>query len=257
MPKILIADEPTTALDVTIQAQILEVLKHLVAEENMALILITHDLGVVAGTCERTNVMYAGRFVETAPTRKFFAKPRHPYTLGPLEVGPPLGRGAQGETPANRGTPLSMTKEIDGLRVRSTMHLRNRGIEDEDSRAPRDRQRRSQVACWNPVPEEDMPQRRGRRGAQSTKAWRDDDRRRARVVRVEDLKVYFPIKSGLVFDRHVGDVKAVDGVSFEIKQGETLGLVGESGCGKTTVGRTILRLYDPTEGRIVFEGNDI
>ncbi|MDQ4058631.1 MAG: ABC transporter ATP-binding protein, partial [Actinomycetota bacterium] len=79
-PKILIADEPTTALDVTIQAQILDVLKHLVAEENMAMVLITHDLGVVAGTCERTNVMYAGRFVETAPTKKLFSKPRHPYT---------------------------------------------------------------------------------------------------------------------------------------------------------------------------------
>jgi len=77
------------------------------------------------------------------------------------------------------------------------------------------------------------------------------------LLRVEDLKVYFPIKSGLLFDRHVGDVKAVDGVSFEIKRGETLGLVGESGCGKTTVGRTILRLYDPTEGRIIFEGQDI
>jgi oligopeptide/dipeptide ABC transporter ATP-binding protein len=77
------------------------------------------------------------------------------------------------------------------------------------------------------------------------------------LLKVEDLKVYFPIKSGLLFDRHVGDVKAVDGVSFEIKRGETLGLVGESGCGKTTVGRTILRLYDPTEGRIVFEGQDI
>ena len=77
------------------------------------------------------------------------------------------------------------------------------------------------------------------------------------LVAVEDLKVYFPIKSGVVFDRHVGDVKAVDGVSFDIKRGETLGLVGESGCGKTTVGRTIIRLYDPTEGRIVFDGNDI
>ncbi|MGI8942313.1 MAG: ABC transporter ATP-binding protein [Actinomycetota bacterium] len=77
------------------------------------------------------------------------------------------------------------------------------------------------------------------------------------LLRVEDLKVYFPIKSGLVIDRHVGDVKAVDGVTFDITRGETLGLVGESGCGKTTVGRTILRLYDPTEGRIIFEGNDI
>ncbi len=77
------------------------------------------------------------------------------------------------------------------------------------------------------------------------------------LVAVEDLKVYFPIKSGLVIDRHVGDVKAVDGVSFDIRKGETLGLVGESGCGKTTVGRTILRLYDPTEGRIKFDGNDI
>src|SRR5207237_1141028 len=167
-PKLLIADEPTTALDVTIQAQILALLKELVAEEQTALVLITHDLGVVAGMCERVNVMYAGMFMETGSAEKLFATPRHPYTLGLLQSVPRL-----------------------------------------------------------------------------------DAARRAQ------LKLHFPSNSGILLDRHVGDVRAVDDVTLTIRRGETLGLVGESGCGKSTVGRTILRLYRPTGGRVVFDGRDI
>jgi oligopeptide/dipeptide ABC transporter ATP-binding protein len=113
-PKILIADEPTTALDVTIQAQILEVIKQLVAEENMALILITHDLGVVAGVCERTNVMYAGRFVETATTKELFARPRHPYTLGLLKSVPRLDAARKEKLEPIGGSPRDLTRLFEG-----------------------------------------------------------------------------------------------------------------------------------------------
>ena len=156
-PKVLIADEPTTALDVTIQAQILEVLKQLVAEENMALILITHDLGVVAGTCGRTNVMYAGRFVESAPTRKLFAKPRHPYTLGLLKSVPRLDAARKEKLQPIGGTPLSMTSEIEGCAFAPRCIY---ATEESRTKTPELRRIDSDdhlVACWNPVQEQDMP----------------------------------------------------------------------------------------------------
>jgi oligopeptide transport system ATP-binding protein len=156
-PKILIADEPTTALDVTIQAQILEVLKQLVAEENMALILITHDLGVVAGTCGRTNVMYAGRFVESAPTRKLFAKPRHPYTLGLLKSVPRLDAVRKEKLQPIGGTPLSMTTEIEGCAFAPRCIY---ATEESRTKTPELRRIDSDdhlVACWNPVQDEDIP----------------------------------------------------------------------------------------------------
>ena len=156
-PKILIADEPTTALDVTIQAQILDVLKHLVAEENMAMVLITHDIGVVAGTCERTNVMYAGRFVETAPTKKLFSKPRHPYTLGLLKSVPRLDAARKEKLEPIGGQPLSMTKEIVGCAfaprcLYATEKSREESPELHEIDSPD-----HLVACWNPVPDQDLP----------------------------------------------------------------------------------------------------
>ena len=156
-PKILIADEPTTALDVTIQAQILDVLKHLVAEEGMALILITHDLGVVAGMCERTNVMYAGRFVETAPTRQLFARPRHPYTLGLLKSIPRLDAARKERLEPIGGAPLSLTRDIEGcpFAPRCTYAVQD-SLEKTPELRPIDGSQH-QVACWNPVPEKDMP----------------------------------------------------------------------------------------------------
>jgi oligopeptide/dipeptide ABC transporter ATP-binding protein len=156
-PKILIADEPTTALDVTIQAQILEVLKQLVAEENMALILITHDLGVVAGTCERTNVMYAGRFVESAPTKKLFERPRHPYTLGLLKSVPRLDAARKERLEPISGTPLSMTKDIEGCAFAPRCIY---ATDESRTKTPELRRIDSDdhfVACWNPVPDADMP----------------------------------------------------------------------------------------------------
>jgi oligopeptide transport system ATP-binding protein len=156
-PRVLIADEPTTALDVTIQAQILDLLRGLVREENMALILITHDLGVVAGICERTNVMYAGEFIETAPTTELFARPRHPYTLGLLKSVPRLDAERKKKLEPIGGVPPDLRALSEGCSFaprcvyatqesrETTPHLRQ--IDGPEHF----------VACWNPVPVEDMP----------------------------------------------------------------------------------------------------
>ena len=167
-PKVLIADEPTTALDVTIQAQILELLKELVAEEGMGLILITHDLGVVAGVCERTNVMYAGRFIETGPTSELFARPRHPYTLGLLKSVPRLDAQRKEKLDPIAGSPPELTKLSPGCSfaprcIYATSESRERIPELRPIDEPIDGNDHL-VACWNPVPDEDMP-------AASTGEW--------------------------------------------------------------------------------------
>ena len=160
-PRVLIADEPTTALDVTIQAQILELLKELVAQRDMALILITHDLGVVAGVCERTNVMYAGRFVETAPTDELFARPRHPYTLGLLRSVPRLDASRKVRLEPIKGTVRSMTSAPTSC----SFAPRCAYAVDESLRKvpllePIDTSDHL-VACFNPVPDRDLPERPG------------------------------------------------------------------------------------------------
>jgi oligopeptide transport system ATP-binding protein len=156
-PKILIADEPTTALDVTIQAQILELLKNLVVEEDMALILITHDLGVVAGVCDRTHVMYAGRFIETGPTSELFARPRHPYTLGLLKSVPRLDAVRKEKLDPIPGAPPELTKMVPGCSFAPRC-----AYATDESRESTPRLRPidgsdHMVACWNPVSDEDLP----------------------------------------------------------------------------------------------------
>ncbi len=157
-PKILIADEPTTALDVTIQAQILEVLKQLVAETNMALILITHDLGVVAGVCERTNVMYAGRFVETASTKGLFARPRHPYTLGLLKSIPRLDAARKEKLEPIGGSPRDLTKLFEGCAFAPRCAYATEESREQTPALQEADEPNHFVACWNPVPDSDLPQ---------------------------------------------------------------------------------------------------
>lgn len=156
-PKVLIADEPTTALDVTIQAQILDLLRHLVREEGMALILITHDLGVVAGVCERTNVMYAGRFVETAPTAELFARPRHPYTLGLLKSVPRLDASRKEKLDPIGGAPRDLTELFKGCSFAPRCQY---AVAESWEHTPELRPIDGSghlVACFNPVPPSDMP----------------------------------------------------------------------------------------------------
>ena len=160
-PRVLIADEPTTALDVTIQAQILELLKDLVAERDMALILITHDLGVVAGVCDRTNVMYAGRFAETAPTDELFARPRHPYTLGLLRSVPRLDASRKVRLEPIKGTVRAMTSEPDSCPFAPRCaYSVEKSLCELPVLEPIDRPGHL-VACFNPVPDADLPQRPG------------------------------------------------------------------------------------------------
>ena len=158
-PKVLIADEPTTALDVTIQAQILELLRVLVSEEDMALILITHDLGVVAGVCDRVNVMYAGRFIETGPTDEVFARPRHPYTLGLLKSVPRLDASRKERLDPIPGTvrPLSSQPTACAFAPRCAY-----AVPESEKEVPPLMQVDTPdhlVACFNPVPDSDLPQR--------------------------------------------------------------------------------------------------
>ena len=163
-PKILIADEPTTALDVTIQAQILDLLRRLVEEEGMALILITHDLGVVAGVCQRTNVMYAGRFVETAPTHELFARPRHPYTLGLLKSVPRLDAARKEKLDPIGGAPPELTMEMQGCSFAPRCTYATQESRERTPELQRIDTKDHLVACWNPVPDQDLP-------AESSDEW--------------------------------------------------------------------------------------
>ncbi|MGU3420884.1 ABC transporter ATP-binding protein [Methylobacterium sp. D54C] len=203
-PKLLIADEPTTALDVTIQAQILDLIKSLQDEEGMSVLFITHDMGVVAEIADRTVVMYRGRAVEAGPTARIFSEPTEPYTRALLAAVPRLG------TMAGRARPMRfpVVDRATGLAA--------------------------------PTPETPDTVRAAERP----------------VLEVRDLTTRFDIRSGLL-GRVTGRVHAVERVSFSLAAGETLALVGESGCGKSTTGRSILRLVEPLSGSVLLDGEDI
>jgi peptide/nickel transport system ATP-binding protein len=248
-PDLLIADEPTTALDVTIQAQVLDLLRNLQKKNGMAILLITHDLGIVAQMAHRVAVMYAGQMVEVADARSFFAAPQHPYSRKLFEALPRAGkRGA--ELAVIRGQVPPLTTEFHRCRFSERCDF---AFDRCSAEAP----------GWTRIAEGHEVRCFLREREKAGAALSDDAAasvaaqapRASPLLSVKDLKVHFPIRKGLL-KRTVGYLKAVDGVSLDIGAGRTLGLVGESGCGKTTVGKAILQLIRP-EGQVEFSGVEL
>jgi peptide/nickel transport system ATP-binding protein len=257
-PALLVADEPTTALDVTIQAQVLQLLRDTQDKSGMAMLLITHDLGVVAQMAHRVAVMYAGQIVEQASREELFEKPLHPYTQKLFAAAiagsvPPLGSVVQGCRFAPRcdqawelcreQTPAWTTLHEDqGVRCHlyqdAGFGMQDAEIEMQDGGC---RIQDSEIVDGVPEQQACLP------GILNPESC---------ILKVQDLKVHFPIRKGIL-QRVVGQVKAVDGVSLEIPVGRTLALVGESGCGKTTLGKALLQLITPTAGSVKFDGREL
>ena len=245
-PVLLIADEPTTALDVTVQAQIMELLADLRREYKMAVLLITHNLALVREQADRVAVMYAGEIVEEAAGKELFASPKHPYTRLLLNAIPSVS--ARGRLlSAIAGQVPAPAEQLPGCRFAPRCPYA-----DEACVAGKPKKveltRNHSVRCVH---------------LQKVFAGVSEDARepeasseRKRLLEVQGLKVWFPVKAGF-FARTRGYVHAVDGVDLQLSAGETLALVGESGCGKTTVGKALIRLVKPTEGRVLLDGVDL
>ena len=220
-PSVLIADEPTTALDVTVQKTILELMQQLQKEHNMGIMFITHDLGVIAELADKVVVMYKGKIVEQGKVWDIFTNPHHPYTKGLLACRPPLDKRYTFLPTVSDFMQVDDAGKIIDNNISVDEFTKNLVVPDEERK-----QNQDQIYSENSI------------------------------LKISGLKTYFPIKNGF-FGGVTGHVKAVDDISFDVYLGETLGLVGESGCGKTTCGRTILRLEEPTEGGIVYKGKDV
>lgn len=220
-PSILIADEPTTALDVTVQHTILELMQKLQTQHDMGIMFITHDLGVIAELADKVIVMYKGKIVEQGSVWEIFSNPQHPYTKGLLACRPPLNKRLHWLPTVSD----FMNVDANGVMTESNQSVQevtSKLIITSDERAARHKELYAQEP----------------------------------LLQLKNIKTYFPIRKG-IFGKAKEFVKAVDDVSFDVYPGETLGLVGESGCGKTTLGRTILRLVEPTAGEIIYKGRDI
>ena len=266
-PRILIADEPTTALDVTTQMQILDLIDELRDEYKMGVILITHDLGVVAGHTDRVAVMYAGRIVETAPTKTLFTEPRHRYTSSLMAALPERALAAGTKLFSIPGAPPSLTNLPVGCRFAA----RCLWATDECRAGYPDLSgdENHSYACFHPVQDTDESPAllQAKLDAEASSEGSEDAARAANVpvaARSHDAlldvkeasREYESAGSGF-FNRNKGVVSAVDRVSITVKKGETYGLVGESGCGKSTVGRLIAGLEPPSGGAIELLGRDL
>ena len=252
-PKLIIADEPTTALDVTIQAQILELLKDISDRLGIAVILITHNLGVVAAYADRVNVMYAARVIERGPAEAIFGNPAHPYTVGLMRSVPRLDKPRVGRLATIEGMPPNLLAPPAGCRFRDRCPIADAACEKEPPASQIfDRDGEHTVACWHS--EHVLANAETLYGAETAIAAGRVKHSDNVLLRVDGLKQYFSISIREGLRSHKVDIKAVDDISFDVRAGETVGLVGESGCGKTSAGRAILRLNNPTEGRIEFDG---
>ena len=266
-PKLIIADEPTTALDVTIQAQILEVLEKAKELTGAAVVLITHDLGVVAGHADRIAVMYAGKLVENGTTREVFNAPQMPYSIGLLRSVPNMQTAGTQRLVPLEGRPPSLTalpkgcpfaarcpiavdlcREVEPPLVPHLAQERTLGESAHVAACHRAGEIASGLLTRADVFPRPEP-------IDTVHADELDDTEP--VLTVTDLVRHFPLTKGGVFSRQIGTVRAVDGVSFSIRPGQTLGLVGESGCGKSTTILEVLEMTKPQRGEILVDGNNV
>ena len=220
-PSVLIADEPTTALDVTVQKTILQLMQKLQKEKDMGIMFITHDLGVIAELADKVVVMYKGKIVEQGNVLDIFTNPQHPYTKGLLACRPPLDKRYTFLPTVSDFMQENENGEVIDNNISVKEFTKDLAVPDSDRKAKQEK-----LFAQEPL------------------------------MQIKNLKTYFPIRNGF-FGGITSHVKAVDNVTFDVYPGETLGLVGESGCGKTTIGRTIIRLEEPTEGEMIYKGKDI
>ena len=258
-PDVIIADEPTTALDVTIQAQVLDVLKKAQQETGAAIILITHDLGVVAGMSDRVTVMYAGRPVEQGTVDDIFYRPAMPYTIGLLGSVPRLDQGNREALATLEGNPPSVVNLPPGCPFvpRCPLAKPECRAEEPPLRVVGDDHAAACVrvdeVVWNRMTYADIFDVPEVTRSDLAETPRTD---REVVLRMDDLKKHYPLLKGALYRRRIGTVYAVDGIDLDVRQGETLGLVGESGCGKSTTLLEVLNLAKPTAGTIEVFGRD-
>ena len=254
-PSLLIADEPTTALDVTIQAQILDLLRELNADFGAAIILISHDLGVIANVCQRVVVMYAGEVVEDGTTEALLSEPKHPYTWALLNAAPRLDQhaGENKRLTTIEGTPPEPLNWPQGCRFAPRCPFRIEKCSEHPELRPVGEGRLSR--CWVTQAGQGLPQRRVQAGTGRAAVIKADAPSEP-ILEVKGLIKHFPIPKDGLFSKQQA-VHAVDGVDLAIAKGETVGLVGESGCGKSTLARLIARIHRPDAGLIRFAGHDI
>ncbi|GLX66239.1 ABC transporter ATP-binding protein [Paenibacillus glycanilyticus] len=262
-PDLLIADEPTTALDVTIQAQILQLLKELQQELGMSILLITHDLGIAAEMADRIIVMYAGRIVEQGTAEELFAKPRHPYTRGLLQSIPPLDSVRGERLYAIQGSIPSLAALPEGCLFHPRCEYATERCRAEAP--PLVEQSGSMAACWHAEQVAAEPAIRSKSAALRVEASAvHEEQSEAGFSRTdseilfsaEHLRKYYPVKRRS-FAAPRTFIRAVDDVSFSIRRKETFGLVGESGSGKSTLGRVLLQMEQATSGKVLFQGKEL